>query len=120
MTSCFHCRVVRVCPDPLQDEGTPGVIVCRVFNEASFSYSLRVNPLWEELLGRTPPSVQQYLITLLEDWQLSLSASPEAADLSFASLEDVSVGYLRVEDYYLPDGRSLENRIATFFENRRT
>jgi hypothetical protein len=104
----------------LQDEGTAGIIVCKIFNDTTFSYILRVNPLWEELLGRTPPSVQQYLVALLEDWQLTFSASPEAADLSFSSLDDVSVGYLRVEDYYLPDGKSLENRIAKFFENGRS
>ena len=116
MTSCYHCRVVRVCPDPLRDEGAAGVVICRVYNETASSYILRVNPLWEELLRCTPPSVQQYLTALLEDWQLSLSAGPEAADLSFASLDDVSVGYLRVEDYYIPDGKGLEKRMAKLFE----
>jgi hypothetical protein len=88
-----------------------------MYNETSSNYILRVNPLWEELLGRTPPSVRQYLIALLEDWQLTFSAAPEAADLSFASLGDVSVGYLRVEDYYLPDGKGLEKRVAKLFES---
>lgn len=87
-----------------------------MYDETSSSYILRINPLWEELLSCTPPSVQQYLSALLEDWQLTLSAGPEAADLSFASLDDVSVGYLRVEDYYIPDGMGLEKRVAKFFE----
>lgn len=115
MTSCFHCRVVRVCPDPLRDEGIAGVIICKVYNETSSNYILRVNPDWERLLNRTPPSVRQYLSALLEDWQFTFSASPEAAELSFSSLGDLSVGYLRVEDYYLPDGVGLEKRIAQLF-----
>lgn len=71
--------------------------------------------MWEELLNHTPPSVRQYLLALLEDWRLTLSSDPEAADLSFASLDDVSVGYLRVEDYYIPDGTGLEKQVARFF-----
>lgn len=88
-----------------------------MYNENASNYILRVNPRWDDLLKLTPPSVRQYLITLLEDWQLTFSAAPEAADLSFASLADVSVGYLRVEDYYLPDGIGLEKRVAQFFKS---
>ena len=87
-----------------------------MYNETTSNYILRVNPSWEDLLTLTPPSVRQYLVALLEDWQLTFSAAPEAADLSFASLGDVSVGYLRVEDYYIPDGKGLEKRVAKFFE----
>lgn len=116
MTSCFHCRVVRVCPDPLHGEGTAGVVICKVYNELSSSYILRVSPRWEDLLSLTPPSVRHYLTALLEDWQLSLSAGADAADSSFTSLADVSVGYLRVEDYYIPDGMGLEARLAKLFE----
>lgn len=87
-----------------------------MYNETSSNYILRINPLWEQLLLQTPPSVQQYLVALLEDWQIAFSAGPETADLSFASLTDASVGYLRVEDYYLPNGIGLEKQVAQLFE----